>query len=169
MDKKIHKKVILTEAICLFVGILCMFIGVLLHHSESMSGIATYRRLLSIFGIVCEFIIVSIELFLFYLEEKKYKLFTVGYYVLELLCVMLFNFLVPFLGIFILISFNALKNIYRYFNVEYVYKRLGYYELCKKFGIKVKRPRRARATAVKKSTPVKKTKRSTRAEEPTYA
>ena len=125
---------------------------------------------MDIIGIICEFSIVSIELFLFYLEEKKYKLFTVGYYILELLLVMVFNILVPFLGLFVMIAFHLFKNTYRFYQVEVIYRRLGYYELCKKFGIKVKRPRKARATITKKSTvPVKKTKRSTATEEPTYA
>ena len=54
--------------------------------------------------------------------------------------------------------------------VDKIYQFYGYYELCKKFGIKVKRPRKARVTVTKKmTTPVKKTKRSSTTEEPTYA
>ena len=43
-------------------------------------------------------------------------------------------------------------------------------ELCKKFGIKVKRPRKPRTAVTKKTTvPVKKAGRNTTAKEPTYA
>ena len=83
---------------------------------------------------------------------------------------MFMNAFIPFSGLFVLIAFSIAKNVFRVTKVDEIYKLLGYYELCKKYGIKVKKPRKARTTAVKKATvPVKKTKRSSAKEEPTFA
>ncbi len=85
---------------------------------------------------------------------------------------MLVNTTIPFSGLLVVTTFSIVKNLFRVFKVDMIYKPLGYYELCKKFGIKVKKPRRARASATKKSTtPVKSPakRKTTKSREPEYA
>lgn len=151
-------------------GIVCLLVSATLHFNESIWGYKVIQDLIGLVGIIAELVVVSIELMLFHLENKQYKFFTVGYYIIELVCIMFLNAAVPFMGLLVLTIFSIGKNIYRVLNVDSIYKTLGYYELCKKFGIKVKKPRRARVTATKKKTvTAKRPKRATAQEEPTYA
>ena len=169
MDKKIHKNLNVIECCCVLIGIICIICAAMIHFGETTSTI--YNTFLFIVGIIAEVIVVSIELFFLHLETIKYKLISIGYFIAELVAIMFMNAAIPFAGLLVLTLFSIMKNIYRVSNVELIYKRLGYYELCKKFGIKVNRPRKARTAAVKKSvTPVRSTKRSTaKTREPNYA
>lgn len=169
MDKKIHKNLNVIESCCVLVGIICIICAAMLHFGENVSSL--FNSFLLLIGVIAEVAVVSIELMFLHLETIKYKFITIGYLIMELVCIMFMNATIPFAGLLVLTLFNILKNIYRIFNVELIYKPLGYYELCKKFGIKVKRPRKARATAVKKNVaPVRNTKRRTaKTREPNYA
>ncbi len=169
MDKKIHKNLNVIETCCVLVGIVCLLCAAMMHFGEAISSI--YTNFLMIIGIIAEVVVVSIELMFLHLENIKYKIITCGYLILELIAIMIMNAIIPFSGLLILTGFSIMKNIYRISNVELIYKPLGYYELCKKFGIKVKRPRKKRATAIKKKVvPVRNTKRSTsKTREPNYA
>ncbi len=73
------------------------------------------------------------------------------------------------MGLFVLVLFSLAKNTYRIMNVDNIYKFLGYYELCKKFGIKVKKPRKVRAAVTRKKTTTVKSPKRSAAEEPTFA
>ena len=119
---------------------------------------------------ILEIVVISIELFFFHLETTKYKFFTVGFYVLDLLLLMFMNAHIPFSGLFVIAAFCILKGVFRILKVEEIYQFLGYYELCKKFGIKVKKPRKARVSASKKVTvPTKSRKKTSVKEEPNFA
>ncbi len=171
MDKKIHKKVNVLETICVLVGIVCMSTSAMLRGSM-IQGLSIYQTMLMIIGLVAEIVVVSVELMLFHLENKKMKFLTVAYYVMEVVTIMLMNARIPFSGLLVLTLFSIAKNIYRVQQVEVIYKPLGYYELCKKFGIKVKKPRKARSMATKKNAvPVKerKSRSAAKSGEPNYA
>ena len=170
MDKIIHKKLNIIEASCVLIGIACLLVSATLHFGETIKFYAFYQDVLGLIGILLEAVVVSIELMLFHLENKQYKFMTIGYYLLELVCIMFSNAAIPFMGLLVLTIFVIAKNIYRILNVEVIYKTLGYYELCKKFGIKVKKPRKARTTVTRKKTVTARTpKRAASQEEPTYA
>lgn len=134
----------IVESVCVLVGITCMIVAAALHYGEITSGIKIYNTIIFSIGILAEVGIVAIELLLFHLLEFKYKFFEVAYYIVELLLAVWINTIVPFGGIVVLTTFSIVKNVYRVFAVEKIYKFLGFYEICTKFGIKVKKPRRAR-------------------------
>jgi len=171
MDKKLHKTLNIVETICVLVGISCISFAAMLHFGEGIQGLNVYQTLLFVFGILSEIAVVSIELFFFHLETLPYKFITSAFYITELVVIMIMNMIIPFSGLLVLTTFSIIKNVYRVSHVSTMYPLLAYYELCKKFGIKVKRPRKARATAIKKNAvPVKRTKRSTtKTREPNYA
>ncbi len=169
MNKAIHKKVNIVETVCVLVGITCMFLAAMFRTGEYMY---IAKPILFTIGIIMEVVVVSIELILFHLELIPYKFASVGFYVLELVLTMLVNTTIPFSGLLVVTTFSIVKNLFRIFKVDMIYKPLGYYELCKKFGIKVKKPRKARASATKKSTtPVKSPakRKTTKSREPEYA
>ena len=170
MDKIINKKLNIIEASCVLFGIVCLLVSATLHFSESIWGYKVIQDLIGLVGMIAEAVVVSIELMLFHLENKQYKFMSVGYYIIELVCIMFANALVPFMGLLVLTVFSIGKNVYRVLNVDSIYRTLGYYELCKKFGIKVKKPRKARVTATRRKTVTAKSpKRTAAAKEPTYA
>ena len=71
-----------------------------------------------------------------------------------------------------LTTFSIVKNVFRLWKVDIIYRPLGYYELCKKYGIKVKKPRKARVSATKKKTTTVKSpakRKTTKRREPEYA
>ena len=169
MEQKLHKKINIVETVCVLVGITCLFLAAMFRTGEYMY---IAKPILGIIGIIMEIVVVSIELMLFHLETIPYKFASVGFYVLELVLTMLVNISIPFSGLLIVTTFSMIKNIFRVLKVEVIYKPLGYYELCKKFGIKVKKPRKARVTATKKSTKSVKSpakRKSTKSAEPEYA
>ena len=172
MDKNVHRMLNTIEIICVLVGIVCICLAAMLRFGEAISGLGGYCSVLLMFGILAEVVVVSIELLLLYLQTIKFKFISISYYILELVAVMLVNAKIPFAGLLVLTVFSMTKNIFRLMKVDILYRPLGYYELCKKFGIKVKRPRKARVSAVKKkTTTVKKPAkaRTTKATEPNYA
>ena len=165
MDKKIHKKLNVIEASSVIVGIICMAVAAMLRvHTLSI------RPLFVIIGSVVELIVISIELILFHLETKKYKFFTIGYFIIDLLLLMFMNAHIPFSGLLVVLVFCVAKNVYRDLKVDEIYQPLGYYELCKKYGIKVKKPRKARVSASKKvSVSTRHKKKVSVKEEPNFA
>ncbi len=172
MDKNVHRILNTVEIICVLVGIVCICLAAMLRFGETISGLSGYCTVLLLFGIIAEVIVVSIELLLVYLQNVKFRLLSIGYYSIELVTAMLVNAKIPFAGLLVLTVFSMAKNIFRLVKVESLYRPLGYYELCKKFGIKVKRPRKVRVAAVKKkAVAVKKPAkaRTTKATEPNYA
>jgi len=173
MDKKIHKKINIMETVLVLVGISCMCLAAVLHFHEGIRGFNIYNILLFVIGLMAEVGFVSIELILFHLENRTFKFLSVGYYIMELVLVMLINATVPFSGLVVLTLFSIIKNMFRTLKADVIYKPLGYYELCKKFGIKVKKPRKARVSTNKKSTATVKstgkTKSSAKSREPEYA
>lgn len=172
MDQKIHKKLNVMETICVLLGISCLCLAAVLHYHMGIPGANIYQILLMVVGIIAEVLVVSTELMLFHLETLPYKFLTAGYYIAELVMIMLMNALVPFAGLLVLTIFSISKNVFRMMKVEVIYERLGWYELCKKFGIKVKKPRKARVTATKKKAPAKnkaKAKVGSKTREPNYA
>lgn len=152
----------IVESILVLVGITCMIIAAMLHHSEVTSALKIYNTILFVVGIVSEVGVVAIELLLFHLLEFKYKFFEAVYYIVEFILAVWVNVMIPFAGIVVLTGFSILKNIYRVLAVEKIYKFLGLYEFCKKFGIKIKKPRRSRkvvaVTTTKKKAKSKATK-----------
>lgn len=151
-----------------------MIVGAALHNGGDISGIKIYNSMLFFIGVIAEVAVVSIELLLFHLLEFKYKFLTVAYYIVELLLAVWVNIMIPFAGIVVLTTFSIIKNVFRVFAVERVYKFLGYYELCTKFGIEVKKPRRTRKKAVavvakKKTTAKAKTRKPVDATSESYA
>ena len=169
MNKAIHKNVNIVETLCVLVGITCMFLAFLLRIGEYMNIV---KPILFTIGIMAEVVVVGVELILFHLETLPYKFAFVGFYVLELVLTMLVNTTIPFSGLIVLTTFSIMKNLFRIWKVDTIYKFYGYYELCKKFGIKVKKPRKARASATKKATtPVKAPakRKAAKATEPNYA
>lgn len=166
MNKKIHKKVNIIETVCVLVCVLCMSVSAILHANK----VFMFNPALLIVSSIAEIFMIAIELMLFHLETIKYKFITIAFYVIELIMLMIVNMKVPFSGLIVLVTFSIAKNVFRIMKVEEIYQFLGYYELCKKFGIKVKRPRKARMSATKKvSTPVKNKKKASVKEEPTFA
>ena len=132
--------------------------------------IAILKSIFVLIGSLIELAVITIEFMLFYLETFRYRFITIAFFVVEVLVLMFMNAHIPFSGLLVLTAFSIMKNVFRVMKVDEIYRTLGYYELCKRYGIKVKKPRKARTTAVKKAvTPVKKTKRSTAKEEPTFA
>lgn len=97
------------------------------------------KELITIMLVLCELIIVSIELFLFYLANIKNKLFTIGFYLIELVFIVLVNIKVPFLGLLFLLIFCAVKNTYRILYVDSICVPNRLYNVCKKYGINIKR------------------------------
>ena len=169
MDKNLHKKLNIIETSCVLAGITCMLSAAMMHMGTRLSVL---NVLFMMVAVLVEVTIVSIELILFHLEEVPYKALSIGYYVVELVATMLVNATIPFSGLIVLTTMSILKNVFRVLNVDKIYKRLGYYELCKKFGIKVKKPRKARVVATKKATtPVKNPakRKQTKSTEPNYA
>lgn len=150
-----------------------MCLAAVLHFHADIRGFNIYNILLFVIGMIAEVGFVSIELILFHLENRTFKFLSVGYYIIELVLVMLVNATIPFSGLVVLTLFSIMKNIFRTLKVDVIYKPLGYYELCKKFGIKVKKPRKTRVSTNKKSTAgVKSTgkaKSSAKSREPEYA
>lgn len=141
-----------------------MIAGMLHIHTMSI------KPLFVMIGSIVELVVISIELLLFHLETKKYKLFTIVFYILDLLTLMFMNAHLPFSGLLVIMIFCIVKNAFRIIKVEEIYQPLGYYELCKKYGIKVKKPRKARVSASKKVTiPTKGKKKVSVQKEPNYA
>ncbi|MBR3210955.1 MAG: hypothetical protein IKF71_03335 [Bacilli bacterium] len=166
MDKKIHKKLNMIETVCVIMCVICMSVAAIVHPYQ----LALLKTLFLVIVSIAEILVISIELLLFYLETKKYKFITIAFYLIELLSLMLFNMNIPFSGLFVLTSFSILKNVFRVIKVEEIYPLLAYYELCKKYGIKVKKPRKPRASVAKKTAvPVKNKKKRSVKEEPTFA
>ena len=129
-------------------------------HMKGISSSSIYQTLLLVVGVLFEVVVVSIELMCFHLETIRYRLFTVLYYLLELVMAVWINIMIPFAGLIVLTTFSIAKNVYRVLFVEKVYRPLGYYELCKKFGIKVKKPsvRKSKNAVTKKRVSVTSTK-----------
>ena len=136
---------------------------------NAVGGSSIYNTIFMIFGLLCEIAVVSIELMTFHLETIKFKFITFVYYVVELLLAMWINSMIPFAGLVVVTTFSVLKNVYRVLSVEKIYMPLGYYELCKKFGIKVKKPttRRKKTTTTKKRVAVVATKSKAKAKSKT--
>ena len=149
MNKKINKRLNIIESVSLLVGIVCMLIGATLHHSSNISGIEIYNTLLFFVGVFAEIVVVSIELFLYYLMEFKYKFFETFYYILELVLSVWINSFAPFAVIIVLTVLHTIKNVFRILAVEKVYRFAGFYDVCMKFGIKTEKPKRKRKAASK--------------------
>ena len=163
MNKKVNEILNVVETICVLIVVSCMTFAIVLHYAENFSFLPFCMGGLQILGVLSTVIVVSIELFLFYLEVRKFRFFTVGYYVLELVTTMFVNSKFPFSGLVVLTSFSILKNVFRILQVEKIYQLRAFYEVCKKFGIKVKRPvvrRRKAVSAV--SVSEKNSKKTTR-------
>jgi len=96
--------------------------------------------------------IVSIELFLFYLQNKNSKIISLAYYIAILFLLMISHIIIPFYGIILIIGLNIAKNYIRIQQLELIYDRDILYDLCDLFHIKIKKTRKKRVTAVKTST-----------------
>ena len=102
--------------------------------------------------------IISIEVFLLYLCDKKYKLITIGYYLGEAILLLILNSIIPFYSVMIILCLNMFKNVYRIQKLETIYDKEILYELCDWFNIKIKKTRKKRtATVTKKKNTVKTT------------
>ena len=150
MNKVISKKLNTYEVVAVLYGILCIY-------ALSLIQSVYYKELLVYVAIISEVLIVSIELFLFYLANLKNKFYTVGYYLIELFIIIYMNIKVPFIGLLFLLLFSLLKGFYRITNFDSIYVTNRLYNVCKKYGIKIKRDYKKKETVITDSSPKRKT------------
>lgn len=137
MNKKVNLILNITEMIGVLLGVGCIALTFLLRNSLSFP---TYRVGFETIGMISLVFVVSIELILFYLENKKYKFFSFLFYSFSFLFSIWMNSTILYSGLGIFMILCIIKNICRILFLDVIYRPLGYYELCRKFGIKVKRP-----------------------------
>ena len=168
MNKKLNLWLNVTESILVTILVI---IGSFFYITEAHFNL--FGNIFTVIGsMLLVAVTVSIELFLLYLLNNKYKLIVLGYYFIGALLVMLSNAIIPFFGIILIIAFSIFKNIYRIQKSDIVYEKEQLYDLCDMFNIKIKKERKKRAsvsktkktvktTATKKRTvPAKKTSKS---------
>lgn len=114
--------------------------------------------------------IITIELFFFLLEHKRFKLFTLLYYAGALIILLVINLVLPLFSIISLLACNIAKNVYRMLNIGKIYSYDHFAAICKIYNIKTRKPYTRKST--KKATAVaikSKTKSSTKKTSKSYA
>ena len=152
MNKKLNLWLNVSESI--LVGLM-VIIGSYFYITESHFNVLA-NSFVVLGSMILVATLVSIELFLFYLLSKKYKIITIGYYFAIALIIALSNIVVPFFGIVLLIASNIAKNYYRIEKMDLVYEKEQLYEVCDLFGIKIKKEKKKR-TAISKAKKTVKT------------
>ena len=115
---------------------------------------------LFISAIICELIVVLIEVFLFFIYKKLFKFLYFLYFIIEVILTFLVNARFPFYGMVVIVGFSFLKAFLRirYIKEIYIPKEFDYY--LKLFHISIKKKKKKKATIKKKTTrtaPKKKT------------
>ncbi len=155
MEKKLNLYLNVIESILIF---LLVGMGTFLYVNQMTFGMLG-RNLIIIGSFILEFLLIGIELFIFYNLKNKYKWTTIAFYILDIVLLFAIATKIPFYGIALLLVFNITKNILRVFKLEEIKDLEQYYKLCETFNIKVKKPRKKRTATAKVSTT--KTKKAT--------
>lgn len=114
--------------------------------------------------------IITIELFCFLIESKRFRMITIGYYMISFSLLLLLNLALPLFSILSLLGCNIAKNIFRIKNISLIYSYDNFAAICKIYNIKTRKPYKRKST--KKATTVaikSKTKTSTKKTSKSYA
>ena len=163
MNKKINLYLNIIESVLI---ILLIGLGVFFYTNNSHFN-SFYSNLIIIMSFIMEFIAVSIELFMFYIMNKKYRGFSVLYYIAELLLPIFINIKFPFIGIGIIMILNIAQNFFRVYKLDIILEKENLYQFCDTFGIKIEKEKTKRkytrkATTTTKAKAVSKTKPKTK-------
>ncbi len=154
MNKKMHINLQIISFISILILILC---AISAFSIASLQDVSYLKTIIFFFGIVFNVLLVSSELFLFSLLKLKYRLISIGYWIIELIFLVWINSKIPFSGLFILVLFHMIKSGYMIYSFNTIYLFDRFYEYCKIFHIKVKKPRKVSS---KKTTAVSKVSKS---------
>jgi hypothetical protein len=153
MNKKINLYLNITESILIF---LLVGIGTIIYINNvhtSMLG----RNLIITGCFILEFLLISIELFVFYNIKKKYRLATILFYLIDMILMMVLASKIPFYGIVFFLGLNLVKNGLRVMKLEEIKDLDQFYKFCDIFHIKVKKTRKKTTTKKVVATTKKET------------
>jgi hypothetical protein len=163
MNKKINLYLNIIESVLIFI---LVGLGVLFYtHNIQLNGLQ--RNLIITTSFILEFIAVSIELFMFYIMNNKFRGIAVIFYLLELLVPVMINTKIPFVGIALVMKLNIMKNFFRVYKFNLILEKENLYQFCDTFGIKIEKEKTKRkytrkATTTTKAKAVSKTKPKTK-------
>ena len=136
MNKRANLYLNIYEFISLLLFITC--IGLSLTLKEISYQIPFILKSLSLFlGSFFGVLFVLIEVFLFLLMKKKYKLFYILFMLTDILLGIIINKKFAFYGLLIFLLFSIIKNILRIKLVKSIYIPKSFDKYCKLFNIKI--------------------------------
>ena len=165
-NNKINQSINLIESIALL-----LLVTILLFSSAKLIILPTIvNAIIKLVVLLSIATIITIELFCFLLEKKRYKLFSILYYVVSLSLLLIINLILPLFSIVSLIVCNIIKNIYRVNHINEIYSYENFAAICKIYGIKTSRARGRRPSAKKtKAVAIKSKNKSTKKTSKSYA
>ena len=149
MEKKLNLYLNIIESVLIFI---LVGMGTILYVNQIRFGMLE-KNLIITGSFILEFLLISIELFIFYNLKNKYKWTTMVFYLLDFVLLFVIAAKIPFYGIMILLILNITKNILRVLKLEEIKDLNQYYKICETFNIKVKKSTKKRTTTSKVSAP----------------
>lgn len=164
MNKKLNKTLNIIELILLIVICTIITVSSVLHLNNISLSIINYVSI--IIGLLSEITIISIELFLFIILKKKYKMYYLTYLFIDLLLFILATKLIPFGGIISILPLCTIKSVFRISNVKVIYEKKYINRYFKMFNITL--PKETKKKVAKRSS-VKQTSKRVNRTQKSYA
>ena len=158
MNKKVNLWLNISESILFYILVI---IGIVFYAGGFKLNLLG-QNLMIMGCFFLEALLIAVEIFMFYIEGKKYRFISVAYYLSTVIVLAISNIILPFYGIILLLVANTIKNIFRINKIEMICDLDQYYEFCDTFHIKVKKAR-GRRKSTKKATITKTKKQTTKA------
>lgn len=168
MNKILNRRLNIIELVALAISCVCVSISL----NISINGISQdiLKYLLLTIGLILEIIIISIELALFIVLNKKNRYYYLGYLLINLILFIGLTKLIPFGGIISILPLSALKFIYRTLYVKEIYDEKTFKRYCRMFNIKLPKQKKTKVVkTTKKKTIQKKQTKTTRNPQKSYA
>ena len=168
MKKKKNKKINLITNIIESSALFLLITISLIVYSNLFTITPILKVIVPILCVLLIDAIILLEIFFLSIENNKYRIINISYYVVALILLLLLNNFIPFYAIISLLVLNAIKNAFRITNITKIYEYAKFAEYCKIYGIKTRKPRAKKAdkvtvTKTKKTTvktPAKRTRTS---------
>ena len=164
MNKRLNKILNIIELLTLVVSCIIITISSLLHLYGISINILNYLNIT--LGLISEIVIISIELMLFILLKRKYKMYYLTYLFIDLVLFIILTKLIPFGGIISILPFCTVKAVYRILNVKVIYEKKYINRYCKLFNIKLSKETKKK---VVKRTKLKQTNKRVSTTQKSYA
>ena len=122
MKKKKNKKINLITNIIESSALFLLITISLIVYSNLFTITPILKVIVPILCVLLIDAIILLEIFFLSIENNKYRIINISYYVVALILLLLLNNFIPFYAIISLLVLNAIKNAFRITNITKIYE-----------------------------------------------